>query len=117
MLRSFRFAGAGLRYLIHTQPNFWVHGLAAVVVVLLILVLAIPVAEAGVLILAIGLVLALEAVNSAIEAIVDLISPDYHPVAKVAKDAAAAGVLIAAIVAAIVGVAVLLPPLLTLLGF
>ncbi len=112
IVRSFRFAGEGVTYLLRTQPNFWVHCLAAAVVIVFAMALGAPAAEAGVLILAIGLVLACEAFNSAIEAVVDLASPDYDPLAKIAKDTAAAAVLLVAFAAAMVGLLVLGPRLL-----
>ena len=61
--------------------------------------------------LACALVLALELVNTAVEAVVDLVSPEPHPLAGVAKDAAAAAVLLASLGAVVVGLAVLGPPL------
>ena len=61
--------------------------------------------------LACALVLALELVNTAVEAVVDLVSPKPHPLAGVAKDAAAAAVLLASLGAVVVGLAVLGPPL------
>jgi len=64
-----------------------------------------------VLILAIGLVLLGEACNSALEAVVDLASPAIHPLAKIAKDVAAAGVLLAAMIAASTGLILLGPKL------
>ena len=117
VVRSFRFAGQGLAYLLRTQPNFWVHCLAAVLVVVFVVALGTPAADAGVLVLAIGLVLVCEAFNSALEALVDLVSPEYHRLAKVAKDTAAAAVLIAAVAAAAAGLIILGPRLLArLLG-
>ena len=117
VVRSFRFAGQGLAYLLRTQPNFWVHCLAAVLVVVFVVALGTPAADAGVLVLAIGLVLVCEAFNSALEALVDLASPEYHRLAKVAKDTAAAAVLIAAVAAAAAGLIILGPRLLArLLG-
>ncbi len=111
-LVSFRFAGQGLRYLLLTQPNFVIHTLAAVLVVVLAAVLGATAVETGLLTVTIGLVLVCEAFNTALEAAVDLASPEYHALAKVAKDVAAGGVLIAAIVAVIVGLIVLGPRLL-----
>ncbi len=66
--------------------------------------------------LACGLVLALELMNTALEAVVDLVSPEAHRLAKIAKDAAAGAVLLACVFAVLVGVAVILPPLLRQLG-
>jgi undecaprenol kinase/diacylglycerol kinase (ATP) len=111
-LRSFRFALAGIRYLAQTQPNFRVHLVATVAVLVVALLVESTASEVAVLLLAIGLVLVAEALNTSVEAVVDLASPDFHPLAKVAKDTAAAGVLIAAVVAALVGLIVLGPRLL-----
>jgi len=111
-LVSFRFAGQGLRHLLLTQPNFVIHTLAAVLVVVLAAVLGATAVETGLLTVTIGLVLVCEAFNTALEAAVDLASPEYHGLAKVAKDVASGGVLIAAIVAVIVGLIVLGPRLL-----
>ena len=111
ILRSFGFAAQGLVYLFKTQPNFWVHTLAAVLVVVVSVWLGTTPAETGVLFLAIGIVMAAEAFNSALEAVVDLASPEYHRLARIAKDTAAGGVLIAAFAAAVVGLVVLGPRL------
>jgi len=108
-LRSFGYAGAGLRYLARTQPNFRVHLAATAAVVGTAIGVDAPPLEIAVLLLAIGLVLVGEAVNTAIEAVVDLASPALHPLARVAKDVAAAAVLLAAIIAAVTGVLLMGP--------
>ena len=113
-LRSFGFAGAGLLYLVRTQPNFRAHLLATVAVVVTALAVGSPALELAILVLAIGMVLVAEAMNTALEALVDLASPEVHPLARIAKDVAAAGVLLAAIVAAGAGLLVLGPRLLAL---
>ena len=63
-----------------------------------------------------GLVMALEMVNTAVEAVVDLVTEERHPLAKIAKDTAAGAVLIAAIMAAIVGLIIFVPKGLAFLG-
>ena len=108
---SFRFAGQGLRYLLRTQPNFVVHCLAATLVVVLAVALGTSAVETALLLLTIGVVLICEAFNTALEALVDLASPEYHELAKITKDVAAAGVLIAALVAALVGLTIFGPRL------
>jgi diacylglycerol kinase len=110
-MRSFRFAIAGLGYLARTQPNFRVHLVVAVAVAVTAVALNAGPLDVAVLLLAIGLVLVAEALNTAVEAVVDLVTPDYHPLARIAKDAAAAGVLAAAVVAALIGLIVLGPRL------
>ncbi len=114
LLSSFRFAFAGLGYLLWSQRNAKIHvgiGLAAVALGFL---LRITRSEWLALVLTIALVLAAEGVNTAVEATVDLASPEYHPMAKVAKDVAAGTVLLTAIASLIVGLIVFLPRLLAL---
>jgi diacylglycerol kinase len=108
------FAFAGLGYLCRTQANFWVHLLAALLVVLLAARIGATGAELAILSLAIGLVLVAEAMNSALEAVVDLVTPEFHPLAKIAKDVSAAAVLLAALTALVVGSCLILPRLVAL---
>jgi diacylglycerol kinase len=115
-VRSFSYAGEGIAYLVRTQPNFRVHLLALLGVVGTAIAVGVSVLELAVLVLAIGLVLLAEAMNSALEALVDLASPAVHPLAKVAKDVSAAGVLLAAGAAAIVGCLILGPRLFALIA-
>jgi diacylglycerol kinase len=109
--KSFRYAFAGLWYVMRTQRNAWIHALAAALVLLLAAWLRLPLIEWAILILTIGGVWTAEFVNTALEAVVDLASPDVHPLAKVGKDVGAAAVLISAIAAAVIGIMVLGPPL------
>jgi diacylglycerol kinase len=105
-VHSFVYAFDGLRWLVRTQPNFRIDLVLAALAVVLALLLHVPPPELGLLALTIGVVLALEAMNSALEALCDVASPTYHPLVKVAKDASAAGVLLAAVGAVLVGLAV-----------
>jgi len=109
LVRSFAVAGAGFRQAWRTQPNLRLEAFIGAVAILLAAWLRVPAAPIA---LACTLVLALELLNSAIELVVDLASPHYHPVAGAAKDLAAAAVLTAAVGATIVGLIVLGPPLL-----
>lgn len=110
--RSFSFAGQGVWHVVRTQRNMRVHLLAAVVAVVAGLVLRISAVDWACVLLAIGLVLTAEALNTVVEALADLCTEEYHPLAKIAKDAAAGAVLIASVAALGVGVAVFLPRLL-----
>jgi diacylglycerol kinase len=109
--RSFRYAFAGWWYVIRTQQNAWIHALISVAVVILALWLRLPARDWAVIILAMALVWSAEFVNTALEAIVDLASPQHHPLAKTGKDVGAAAVLIAATAAALIGLLILGPPL------
>ncbi len=97
------------------QRNAQIHIAITALVVVFGMLLQVSVAEWIALVLSITLVLSLEALNTAIEAVVDLASPQYHPLAKQAKDVAASGVLIGAIGAAIVGLIIFMPKLWALL--
>lgn len=96
-LRSFGHALRGLKILLQTQHNARVHALATVLVIAAGALAGLTVAEWALIALAAGCVWATEAVNSAIEFVVDLASPEQHPLAAKAKDVAAGAVLIAAI--------------------
>jgi diacylglycerol kinase len=115
LLRSFGFALEGVSYLIRTQRSAQIEIVLGVVVTLVAAWLGISAIEWAVLVLAMALVLALEALNTAIELAVTLASPQRHPLAKAAKDVAAAMVLIAAVGSVIVGVIVLGPRLASIL--
>lgn len=110
-LRSFVHAFRGWAHVLRTQPNARIHAAATLAVVLLGLWLRLPLRDWAVLALTIALVWAAEAMNSALEAVVDLASPRRHPLARIAKDAGAAAVLIAALSAVAVGLLLLGPPL------
>lgn len=110
--RSFGHAGAGLRHLFRSQRNARIHLTLTLVAVGLALWLGLSAAEWAILTLTIGFVLASEALNTAVEAALDRISADHHPLAKVAKDTAAGAVLIAAITALTVAAFLFLPRLL-----
>lgn len=108
-LRSFRFAGSGLLHLVTTQPNARVHLLATAVVACLAFWLALSPLEWAIVAWAVFAVWIAEAFNTAVEAVVDLASPEWRPLGKVAKDVAAAGVLLAALFAVTVAALVFVP--------
>lgn len=108
-LKSFSYAYDGLVYTIKTQVNFKFHLLAAVFVVFFAWFFNVSKTESLVLIICIGLVLFAELVNTALETLVDLVSPEYNPLAKIVKDVAAAAVLLIAITAAIIGLLIFIP--------
>jgi diacylglycerol kinase len=109
--RSFRYAFAGWWYVLRTQHNAWIHALVSTAVLLLGLWLHITRQEWAILILTMMAVWMAEFMNTALEAVVDMVMPDLHPLAKVAKDIAAAAVLVGAIGAVLIGLLILGPPL------
>ena len=109
--RSFTYAFAGIGYCLRTQRNFRIHSAAAVLVGIVGVVLGLDPGAWAVLVLTVTLMLTAEMVNTVIEAVVDLASPGYHPLAKVAKDVAAGAVLLTALGAVGVGGCLFLPRL------
>jgi diacylglycerol kinase (ATP) len=107
--RSFRYAFSGWWYVIRTQRNAWIHAIFSLVVILLSLWLRLGAHDWAVIILAIAIVWISEFVNTALEAVVDLASPQQHYLARVGKDVGAAAVLIAAVSSAIIGLFILGP--------
>jgi len=114
---SFQYAFAGFIYVLKTQKNAWLHFASTVVVIAISFWLGIGRVEWMAILLVIGLVWMAEFLNTALEIVVDLASPENHPLAKAGKDVGAASVLIAAILAVIIGGIVLLQPLLDKIGW
>jgi diacylglycerol kinase (ATP) len=108
---SFRHAFHGLWYVIRTQRNAWIHALITMLVLLVALWMCLPLRDWAVLFLTIALVWTAEFINTALEAVVDLASPQQHPLAKVGKDVGAAAVMLASLAAILVGLLILGPPL------
>lgn len=95
--RSLLAALAGVHYTFRTQPNVWIELTAVAVVTATGLWFGIAGIEWALLVLTFGAILALEAMNTAVETVVDLVSPRYNPLAKIAKDTAAGALLLAVI--------------------
>ncbi len=109
---AFKNAFQGLRYVLVTQRNAWIHLLITVLVIALGIIFRVDRIDWAILMIAIALVWIAEILNTSIEALVDLVVQQYHPLAKVAKDTGAAAVLFAAIIAVILGIIVFLPRIL-----
>lgn len=107
--RSFVNAGAGVWTALKSERNLRVHVTVALLVTAAGWLFFIPVWQWMVIIVAFGLVMALELVNTSVEALVDLASPEVHPLAKRAKDTAAGAVLVAAGAALGLGLTIFLP--------
>jgi diacylglycerol kinase len=108
---SFRYAFHGWWFVIRTQRNAWIHAIVSIIVVILGLWLGLSTWDWAVIIIAIAMVWTAEFLNTALEAVVDLASPERNHLAKVGKDVGAAAVLIAASSSAIIGLLILGPPL------
>ena len=112
LYKSFGYAFAGIFAVVTKERNMKIHCAAVVCVMIAGLVFHISPIEWCICLTLFGLVMALEMVNTAVEAVVDLVTEEREPLAKLAKDAAAGAVLIAAIMAAIAGMIIFIPKLL-----
>ncbi len=114
--QSFRYAFEGIAYVLRTQPNALIHLIIMVCVIFVAIWLELTAQDWALLVLAMTIVWTAEFTNTAIEALVDLASPEHHRLAKVAKDVSAGAVLVGAIGSVVVGLLVLAPPLLIRFG-
>lgn len=109
VFQSFKYAFSGLKYGFINTKNLHIDLLFIIAVIICGFVFNICLVEWTILILCISLVVSLELVNTAIEEVVNLASPDVHPLAKASKDVAAGAVLLSAIMTAIIGIIIFLP--------
>lgn len=107
--RSIKHAVRGLKIILKTQHNAWVHAFFAVLAIILGFYFHISAGEWSAIILCITTVLAAEAFNTAMEIDMDLTSPEYHPYARDTKDIAAGAVLLTVIGSVVVGLIIFIP--------
>jgi diacylglycerol kinase (ATP) len=116
LLISFQYAWAGLSYAFVTQRNFRIHTIVGSAAIALGIFLGLKPMEIALIGITIGLVMGMELLNTAIESVVDLsVGQTYHELAKIAKDCAAAAVLVSALVSVLVAGLLLFPPFLELI--
>ncbi|MEG0025789.1 MAG: diacylglycerol kinase family protein [Bacilli bacterium] len=113
-LNSFKFAFQGLKYAFVYEQNMFVHIIVTVWVVILGLLFHISLFEWLFCLVIIGLVIATELINTAIEAVVDLVTVANKPLAKIAKDTASAAVFVFAVIAFLCGLIIFIPKILEL---
>ena len=106
---SFVYAWGGIKSAIKNEPNFKFHIVAAVIAIIIGFLLQLNYLEFAILTLTICMVLMLELINTTLEALVDLVSPEVKPAARIAKDVSAAAVLIGAVGSLIIGALLFLP--------
>ena len=113
LFRSFKYAGKGVSYAFRTQRNFRIHVIIGSIALSLSIYFKLSAVACSIISLTIALVLVLELLNTALEAVVDLtVGREFHQLAKIAKDCAAGAVLIAAIAALLIAGVLLLPHIL-----
>jgi len=108
-IQSFGYAIRGIREVFGSEANMKIHIVITVLVIISGILFSISLTEWIFCLLCIGLVVGAEMINTAIENVVDLASPELHPLAGKAKDIAAGAVLICAVISVIVGLIIFLP--------
>lgn len=108
-LQSFVYAARGIRFFFKTQANAQIHCMVTILTVILGFVLKLSQSEWIAIVIVTGLVLVAEAINTALEELVNFVSPDYHKQAGIVKDVAAGAVLLAALAAFTIGLIIFLP--------
>ena len=109
LTRSFLYAWQGLRSCMLSEPNFRIHILSSVLVVIAGFFFGISTFEWLLVLLCIGFVIGMEMLNTALEKLCDVVHREYHPCIRKTKDIAAGAVLVSAIIAAIAGIIIFAP--------
>lgn len=117
ILGSFVYAFRGLRDAIREEPNLQIHCAAAITAYILGILLKLNMTEWAIIVLTTSFVFLMELLNTTLETIVDIVSPEIREKARIAKDVSAAGVLFAALTSVVIGLLIFLPKLLNLLTF
>ena len=114
--KSFKYSIEGLKYAYKYEQSMLIHVIATICVLLANIFFQVSGIEWLITLLAIGMVLSAELINSAIEAVVDLVTLEEHPLAKIAKDCSSAATLVLACMAALIGIVVYVPYIMGVLG-
>lgn len=114
--KSFGYSIDGLKYAYKYEQSMLIHVIATIAVITTNILLRVNTMTWLVTLLAIGMVLAAELINTAIEAVVDLVTLEIHPLAKIAKDCGSAATFVLAMMAAALGVVVYVPIIINLIG-
>ena len=115
-LKSFGYSIDGLKYAYKYEQSMLIHVIVTIAVIIVNIVLKVTAVEWLITFIAIGMVLSSELINTAIEAVVDLVTLEIHPLAKIAKDCGSAATFVLAMMAAVIGVIVYFPYIMNIIG-
>jgi diacylglycerol kinase len=116
LLKRFSFAWEGIVFTFKNEKNMKIHGVAALFVCMTAWMLDLSKTEWLIILITIGVVFSLEMVNTAIERVVDLVAPEFHPLAKIAKDVAAGAVFVFVMISVIIGAIIFFPHFIALIS-
>lgn len=114
-IKAFGYSFDGLKYAYKYEQSMAIHFFVAATVVIAGIVVGLSLIEWLFVLMLMGFVMATELVNTSLEAVVDLISPEFHPLAKIAKDTASAAVLVFSSVAFVAGLILFVPKFINLI--
>lgn len=109
LIKSFKYASEGIKYSFINEQNLIIHFICTIIAILFGFIFKISIIEWLFILIMIGLVISAELINTSIEATIDLVSPEMHPLAKISKDCASGAVFVLSIVAFIGGLVIFLP--------
>lgn len=115
-LNSIKYSIDGLVYAYSNEQSLWLHGFGTIMVIVIAFILNITFIQWAIIIVASVVVLAVELLNTGIEATVDLVTSEYHPLAKIAKDCGSAAAFVAGIMFVIICCVIFIPYVITLMG-
>lgn len=113
--KSIKYSLEGLFYAYRYEQSLWIHGFATILAIIMGLIFQIRLSEWAIIFIALGIILALELINTAIEAAVDLTTSKIHPLAKIAKDCGSAASFVMSIVSIVISLFVFGPYLMEIL--
>ncbi len=108
-LNSIKFSIEGLIYAYGNEQSLWIHGIGTFIIIILGLLLQISFNQWAILVIALVVVLSVELLNTAIEATVDLVTKEIHPLAKIAKDCGSAAAFVAGVMLTIISLFIFIP--------
>lgn len=115
-LNSIKYSIEGLCYAYKNEQSMWIHAIGSIVIIALGFLLQISFNQWAILIIALVVVLAVELLNTAVEAAVDLVTEEIHPLAKIAKDCGSAAAFVTAMMLVVICLFIFVPKILALLG-
>ena len=108
-LRTFKYSMQGLAYAYKNEQSMWIHAIGSVFTITLGFIYHLTLAEWAIIFIALGVILASELINTAIEAAVDLCTLEIHPLAKIAKDCGSAATFVLTLVSVVICLFVFVP--------
>ena len=115
-LYSTKYSIDGLLYSYKNEKSLWMHGLCSIVDICLGIIFKISLVQWSMILISLGVILSIELLNTAIEAVVDMVTLEYHPLAKIAKDCGSAATFIAVLIAIVLNCFIFIPKILVLLN-